>query len=123
YERAASPELDWLLGAALAKYRAKLTYPAAVARRCGPAALVDEPPVTIGTIHSAKGAEADLVYLSPSLSGAAYQQWSLGDEGRDEIVRQFYVGLTRARESCIVLGSRERCVPVSLLCPNGLIRR
>ncbi|MGH3986435.1 MAG: AAA family ATPase, partial [Pseudonocardiaceae bacterium] len=42
YERAASPELDWLLGAALAKYRAKLTYPAAVARRCGPAALVDE---------------------------------------------------------------------------------
>jgi DNA helicase II / ATP-dependent DNA helicase PcrA len=64
----------------------------------GPQALVDAPRVVVGTIHSVKGGEADVVYLFPDLSregDAAYQQ---AGQPRDSVIRQFYVGMTRARE-------------------------
>lgn len=57
------------------------------------------------------------VYLSPSLSPAGWAEWNRGPSARDSVIRQFYVGLTRARSTCVVLGSTEKCVSPSLLCP------
>lgn len=122
-EWATEPDIEWLCSVLLGSKAAKVDYPAAVARRVGPAALVDEPPVTVGTIHSAKGGEADVVYLSPAISGAGFAAWQRGGRSREEIYRQFYVGLTRARQTCVVLGSAERSVPRSLLCPPELMVR
>lgn len=59
------------------------------------------PRVFVGTIHSFKGAEADVVYVIPDVSKAAYRQWIMGD--RDGVVRMFYVAMTRAREELVIL--------------------
>jgi superfamily I DNA/RNA helicase len=65
------------------------------------AALKMVPPIIIGTIHSVKGGEADVVYLMPDLSRRGYENWSVPD-GRDETIRQFYVGMTRCKETLVV---------------------
>lgn len=41
------------------------------------------------------------VYLFPDLSLAAMQEWQKGGEEKEAIIRMFYVGMTRARESLI----------------------
>lgn len=80
--------------------RAQFTSDIAAVR--GPRSLVDAPRVVVGTIHSVKGGEADVVYLFPDLSregDAAYQQ---AGQPRDSVIRQFYVGMTRARETLYI---------------------
>lgn len=123
--RAVEPELQWLLECSrgLKGVSDKLAYPAKVAREYGPAALADPPLVTVGTVHSVKGGQADVVYLSPSVSGAGWAEWMRGGQSRDNTVRQFYVGLTRAITTCVVLGSTERSVPRNTLCPPELMLR
>lgn len=118
--RATEPELGWLLESVANKYAEKIGYPAEVARAHGPAALMDPAPVTVGTIHSVKGGQADVVYLCPSVSGAGWGEWVRGGRARDHTVRQFYVGLTRAKEACVVLGSTERHIPDGVLCPREM---
>ena len=118
--RATEPELGWLLESVANKYADKIGYPAEVARAHGPAALMDPAPVTVGTIHSVKGGQADVVYLCPSVSGAGWGEWVRGGRARDHTVRQFYVGLTRAKETCVVLGSTERHIPDGVLCPREM---
>lgn len=132
FDRAVEPDLDWFMGASLDSKSAALRYPAAVVRNFGPGALVEptwkEPNpgdvrVIVGTIHSVKGGEADVTFLSPSISPAAHTQWTRGGEHRDELYRQFYVGMTRSREELIVLHSTECHVPRGQLCPAELVRR
>lgn len=60
--------------------------------------------ITIGTIHSVKGGEADIVYLFPDLSARAWDARRT-TEGRDAIIRQFYVGMTRAFQELVICGS------------------
>jgi len=67
--------------------------------------------------NSVKGAQADVVYVSPSLSPAGYGEWTRSRRSRDSVIRLMYVALTRARETCVVLGSSEKCVPPWQLCP------
>ena len=60
-----------------------------------------EPRVTIGTIHSYKGNQASTVLLYPDVSRAAME----GAEtraGRDALVRQWYVGCSRAYDTNII---------------------
>lgn len=59
--------------------------------------LKEEPPIIIGTIHSVKGGEADAVYVVPDLSPKSYTGWSFDPDMRDDIIRQFYVAMTRTR--------------------------
>ncbi len=91
----------WLQGRLLAAKRNAAEYPATVLVKRGPRAMFEQPKVILGTIHSVKGGEADVVYLFPDLSGRGMVEWSNPDERRDSIIRQMYVGMTRARESLI----------------------
>lgn len=101
-ERAVTPDLAWLSENVLAGAKKSLDYPLRVAKRSGVRSLLDEPRVSIGTIHSYKGGEGDVVVLDPSLSLAGYREWSEAGEPRDSIIRQFYVGMTRAKEELVV---------------------
>nr|WP_294508886.1 ATP-dependent helicase [uncultured Bilophila sp.] len=79
-----------------------LAFPLSVFRRGGWDALEAKPCCIVGTIHSVKGGEADVVYLFPDISPQSYEGIQRGTEGRDAVIRQFYVGMTRAREELVV---------------------
>lgn len=79
-----------------------LAFPLSVFRRGGWDALEVKPRCIVGTIHSVKGGEADVVYLFPDISPQSYEGVQRGAEGRDAVIRQFYVGMTRAREELVV---------------------
>jgi hypothetical protein len=57
-EQAVTPDLGWLERNLTSASRAPMTFPIEVARRRGARALLDEPRVFLGTIHSFKGAQA-----------------------------------------------------------------
>jgi len=91
--------LEWWrrhLNASLAK---RAQFPAAVAAAGGPQALMEPPKVIVGTIHSVKGGQADVVFLFPDLSQAGEAAYRRFGPPRDAVIRTFYVGLTRAREA------------------------
>ena len=79
-----------------------LAFPLSVFRRGGWDALEVKPRCIVGTIHSVKGGEADVVYLFTDISPQSYEGIQRGAEGRDAVIRQFYVGMTRAREELVV---------------------
>ncbi len=90
--------LDWWRPHVTASFQARVQFPVEVAMAGGPLALETKPKVIVGTIHSVKGGEADVVFLFPDLSqagDAAYQRFG---PPRDAVIRTFYVGMTRARE-------------------------
>lgn len=88
--------VEWLAVRLLKTHAKKLAYPCRVIEARGVDALREEPRVTVGTIHSVKGGESDFVFLYPDISPGAARDWRRGN--RDEIARQFYVGMTRAAE-------------------------
>jgi superfamily I DNA/RNA helicase len=94
-------DLAWLQANLLASREASVGYPLKVIEKQGLAALAAKPRIIISTIHGVKGGEADVVYLFPDVSLPGYQGWQKGGEDRDAIVRAFYVGMTRARETLI----------------------
>lgn len=97
-------DLAWLLENSLAAPRRAMEYPVAVLRRLGPAGLREEPRVIVGTIHSVKGGEADHVILAPDLSVEGAKSYRRpGWEHRDGVLRTFYVGMTRAKQSLRIL--------------------
>lgn len=106
-------DLDWLASVMVSKYVKAADYPRRVIQRTGPHALLKDPQLTIGTTHSVKGGEADVVYIFPDISLAAAEQWE--QRNRDSIRRQFYVAMTRARESLIV------CAPSGEMHVSGLL--
>lgn len=77
-------------------------YPVRVIERGGVAALRDTPKIIIGTGHSVKGGEADVVYLFPDLSPAGMRNWEGKRPQRDSILRLGYVMMTRAREALVL---------------------
>lgn len=94
--------LDWWRDRLAPVFRKRIQFPANIAARRGGQTLIDTPNITVGTIHSVKGGEADVVFLFPDLSPAAEAQYRRGGAQRDSVIRQFYVGMTRARETLYV---------------------
>jgi DNA helicase-2/ATP-dependent DNA helicase PcrA len=90
--------LEWWQDRVTADLADRVKYPGEIADRRGPRALVETPKVVVGTIHSVKGGQADVVYLFPDLSQAADAQYCGSQETHDAVVRLFYVGATRAFE-------------------------
>lgn len=93
--------VNWLQASVLTKQRRSgLIYPSVVYRKHGIKALTNRPKILIGTIHSTKGTESDVVFLMPDISNAAAREMERR-EGREAVYRMFYVGITRARETLI----------------------
>jgi superfamily I DNA/RNA helicase len=102
-ERAVRPDLEWLAGAVVPSKARYAAYPLQVARKHGAVALGDRPKVVLGTIHSVKGAAADIVYVAPDMSAAGIAQMTGSVNGRDQAIRLFYVAMTRAYEELRLL--------------------
>jgi hypothetical protein len=79
-----------------------------VLKNFGSGALEEEPRIFIGTAHSFKGAEADHVLLFPDLSPDAHRSFITRGPGADEIIRTFYVAMTRPRESLYLCRPKGR---------------
>lgn len=67
----------------------------------GVEALYAVPKLIVGTIHSVKGGEADAVYVLPNISPEAFMQQ--GFNGKDSLLRTFYVGVSRARRKLVLV--------------------
>lgn len=102
-EQAVTPDLGWLERNLLASSRAGMTFPIEVAKKRGARALLDEPRVHLGTIHSFKGAQASTVFLIPDLSSRGSNEWRQRGGPQDGVRRQMYVAMTRARRELAVL--------------------
>lgn len=95
-------DIDWFLRNAKSASAGPLDFPARVYQKRGPEELQSEPKVIVGTIHSVKGGEADVVYLFPDLSYAGWGEFHGDWQQANAIYRLFYVGMTRARESLLL---------------------
>lgn len=105
--RAVAPDLEWFASNILASKERATSYPLQVARKRGPLALMQRPMVILGTIHSVKGGDSDVVYLAPDISPSGKAQ--LKDiNGMDQTIRQFYVGMTRCRKELRLLAPTPR---------------
>ncbi|HWQ54654.1 MAG TPA: 3'-5' exonuclease, partial [Bryobacteraceae bacterium] len=103
--------LEWWRARVTATVHDRVQFPADIASKNGPRALLDKPQVIVGTIHSVKGGEADVVLLFPDISRSGTAQYR--SASRDSVVRLFYVGLTRARHTLYIC-QRETGMAVSI---------
>jgi superfamily I DNA/RNA helicase len=96
-------DAKWLVEHMTAAAAKASAYPLLVHQQGGADALSKTPRITIGTIHSVKGGEADAVYLAPDISYEAHQYLQrTGHRAADALRRLFYVGMTRARHDLIL---------------------
>lgn len=96
-------DLSWLQENLLAARTKALEYAFTVADHRGAVELRERPRVVVGTIHSVKGGQADVVFLMPDLSPASYAEGGR-TAGMDNLLRLFYVGATRARSGLFLMG-------------------
>jgi superfamily I DNA/RNA helicase len=94
-------DVDWLKNNLLASKLNGMEYPLKVLRKRGRSALEQKPQIKLGTIHSVKGGESDVVVLFPDVSLAGYKEIQT-QEGKDSMIRTFYVGMTRCRSDLII---------------------
>ena len=73
-------------------------------QRFGIEALWKTEPVTLSTIHGAKGMEFDHVWLSTDMTKRTWEGSHIDDQAERRV---FYVGLTRCRQSLVLLRSRR----------------
>ena len=108
-ERAEASDIDWFYQNLLPAKKKIAKYPIDLIKNRGPRTLIEKPRIVIGTIHSVKGGEADIVYLFPDLSQEAYRTAIVDREQRDSIRRQMYVGMTRAKEGLYICEPSDMC--------------
>jgi len=114
FSHALDMDLDWFIDHALASKRGPLDFPYQIVKSRGAKALTETPKLTIGTIHSVKGGQADVVLLFPDISKAAMAEWQdHRSDGHDALIRAMYVGMTRARET-LILGHPLSSLAVAL---------
>ena len=104
-EQAVQLDPVWLRQHTTSEKYKRMEFPMHVYRQQGKDGLEKTPQVVLGTIHSVKGGQADTVFLAPDLSQRSRQEYAKGPgrESYEAIMRQFYVGATRAREKLIVM--------------------
>ena len=76
-----------------------MEYACKVIESRGEEALKQSPQIILGTIHSMKGGEADVVVVFPDLSPSGFTEWVTPGESKDSVRRMYYVAITRAKES------------------------
>ena len=102
-EASMSNDLEWYRNTLAKARQAPAVFPCAIAKRYGSEMLQKEPLVTVGTIHSVKGGEADTVIVAPDLSQRGVQSWGSGQEGKAAIYRLMYVACTRAKQELHIM--------------------
>lgn len=103
--------LKWLSDNILSSKKRLIDFPIKLIQKHGPKILREDFPLTVGTIHSVKGGEADVVYVWPDLSGSGCEEWL--SQGRDSVIRLFYVAMTRAKEQLVICEpSGDQSVPI-----------
>ena len=111
--------LEWFMENLKRPRRNMARYPVRIVERGGVPALRETPKTIIGTGHSVKGGEADVVYLFPDLSPSATRNWEGSRADRDSIVRLGYVMMTRARESLVICApAASDFMPIAALASN-----
>jgi superfamily I DNA/RNA helicase len=95
------------------EFHGRIQFPMAVALGGGRTALADPPRVIVGTIHSVKGGEAEVVYLFPDLSPTGEVAYQRPGPQRDSVIRLFYVGMTRARQTLYICRQES---PMAVAC-------
>jgi superfamily I DNA/RNA helicase len=113
YARDGGALLDWWAARVRAEVHDRIQFAAEIARRGGQQGLVRTPQVVVGTVHSVKGGQADVVYLFPDLSRSGDANYQRFGPSRDSVIRVFYVGITRARETLYIC-QRETALGVSI---------
>ncbi len=102
-ERIINQDFEWFRQNLTKQAEVSLNFPLRICDKLNPTTLADEPLISIGTIHSVKGGEADCVVISPELS---YSGWREYTANHPSIYRLFYVALTRSRsEAHIIIDS------------------
>ena len=114
-EASMAGDTAWYLEHLQAVRRKASEFPCAIYGKMGAGALKESPSVTVGTIHSVKGGEADVVILAPDLSPQGVESWHSSDEGKAAIYRLFYVGMTRAKSELYILNPMQASSAVRLL--------
>lgn len=104
-ERMVKCDVAWYLESVVPNRRPAYQFPCTIIGKRGPAALELAPRLTVGTIHSVKGGEADIVYLLPDLAPSAFADWAAGGRGKESLIRLFYVAMTRARKELVLLAA------------------
>lgn len=103
--------VDWLLENIQGEKADSLRYPVDVYKEHGKNGVENDPKISIGTIHSVKGATFDVVFLFPDLSYIADAEIGVAKysqdgtkiyPGRDAAYRMFYVGMTRAKHTLVL---------------------
>lgn len=94
-------DLSWFRRNLMSSREKPMEFPMRVYSRVGQG-IKKDPQIVVGTVHSVKGGQADVVYLCPSLSRAGYENWSGSRSDRDMIYRLFYVGMTRAFQTLVL---------------------
>jgi len=89
----------WFRESLLGTKKHAADYPLSIYQRNGLVALEEKPKIIVGTIHSVKGGEASVTILFPDISLAAAEEYQ---RNPDPVIRTFYVGMTRAKETLIV---------------------
>ncbi len=74
----------------------------------------DSPVLTVGTIHSVKGAQADVVYVLPDLTNRWHAALHSGGDAKDALLRLYYVACTRARETLVLCEPWRRNASIPL---------
>ena len=69
--------------------------------------LDDKPRIEVSTIHASKGGERDNVMLLTDLSYGPYKSSKDTQQGRDDELRVFYVGATRAKKQLVIVHTTE----------------
>ncbi len=101
-------DLDWFEANLTAAKRNAAKFPLAIARNRGAEQLARTPQANIGTVHSVKGAEADVVYVFPDVSRAGMAEWNGNSAQRAGVYRLFYVAMTRARETLVLCAPGDK---------------
>ena len=94
-------------------YRRQIPRLMKLIQKKGPEAMMQEPTLTVMTIHQSKGKEVDRVILIPVLPKRVYESLHGFDQNavkrnREGESRLWYVGATRAREELIVVNPYDR---------------
>lgn len=107
---------QWWAAVQLKAAQSTANYAAGVVKAWGEPAIRETPRIYVGTIHSFKGAEADVAIVSPDLSQSGFREYRCGGERRDSIARLFYVAATRAIERLVIIrNASNTCVPLMRL--------